>query len=93
MVPQHSHSAEDVRGGQKNSRAQDDDDGWLGTWAVERTDSDNEDEGGDQGLEKTTDKPKLRMKRSFELMLKTGQIVRFEVCVPAPAASGNFVLK
>jgi hypothetical protein len=91
MVPQHSHSAEDVSGGQQNPHTQDDDDEWLGTFAVERTDSDNEDEGGDQELTKTADKPKLRIQRSFELLLKTGQIVRFEVCVPAPAASSNFV--
>lgn len=91
MVPQHSHSAEDVSGGQQNPHTQDDDDEWLGTFAAERTDSDNEDEGGDQELTKTADKPKLRIQRSFELLLKTGQIVRFEVCVPAPAASSNFV--
>jgi hypothetical protein len=56
---------------------------------VERTESDNEDEGGDQGLTETADKPKLRMQRSFELLLKTGQIVRFEVCIPSVVPSGN----
>ena len=73
LVPQHSHSVEDV------SRAQNEDDEWLGTWTVERTDSDGEDEGGEEGLAKNTDKPRLRMQRSFELLLKSGHVVRFEV--------------
>jgi hypothetical protein len=82
LVPQHSHSVEDVSGAQKNSRAHGEDDEWLGTWAVERSDSDDEDEGGEQGLAKTADKSKLKMQRSFELLLNTGHVVRFEVGVP-----------
>jgi hypothetical protein len=73
LVPQHSHSVEDV------SRAQNEDDEWLDAWTVERTDSDGEDEGGEEGLAKNTDKPRLRMQRSFELLLKSGHVVRFEV--------------
>jgi hypothetical protein len=46
---------------------------------VERTTSDEEDEGGDEGLMKSTDRPKLKMQRSFELLMKTGHIIRFEV--------------
>jgi hypothetical protein len=83
LVPQHSHSVEDVGVAQKGSRSQDEDDEWLGTWAVERTDSDIEDEGGEQGLAKSTDKPKLKMQRSFELLLKTGHVIRFEVSIRA----------
>jgi hypothetical protein len=79
LVPQHSHSVEDVRGGQTNSRSREADGEWLDTWAVEATDSDNEDEGGQEGLEKTADKPRMKMRRSFELLLKTGHVVRFEV--------------
>ncbi|EPQ54943.1 hypothetical protein GLOTRDRAFT_43400 [Gloeophyllum trabeum ATCC 11539] len=45
---------------------------------VERMDSDADDEGGDEELGKSDDKPKLRMKRSFELVLKNGHIFRFE---------------
>jgi hypothetical protein len=41
--------------------------------------SDDEDEGGIDGLTKSDDKPRLRMKRSFELLLKNGHVVRFEV--------------
>jgi hypothetical protein len=79
LMPQPSHSVEDIGGAHKSSRAQDEDDEWLGTWAVERNDSDNEDEGGEQGLAKSSDKPRLRMQRSFELLLKSGHVVRFEV--------------
>lgn len=46
---------------------------------LHRSPSDVEDEGGDEGLAKAKDKPRRRMYRSFELVLKNGQIVRFEV--------------
>ncbi|KAK7048271.1 hypothetical protein R3P38DRAFT_2605963 [Favolaschia claudopus] len=45
---------------------------------LERCDSDDEDEGGEEGLRVAQDKPRLRMKRSFELLLKNGHIIRFE---------------
>ena len=38
-----------------------------------------EDEGGDVGLAKAKNKGRLRMYRSFELVLKNGRILRFEV--------------
>lgn len=47
--------------------------------ALERTESDYEDEGGDEALGKSEDKPHLRMKRSFELLLTNGHVIRFEV--------------
>jgi hypothetical protein len=53
--------------------------------AVERTASDDEDEGGEQGLTNVSaagGKTALKMRRSFELVLKTGQIVRYEVSDP-----------
>lgn len=59
-----------------------DNSGWAQVWSrpEESTDSDNEDEGGEEVLGKVTDRSHLRMKRSFELLLKTGNVVRFEVC-------------
>lgn len=41
--------------------------------------SDDEDEGGDDGMAKSADKPMLRQQRAFELLLVTGHVVRFEV--------------
>lgn len=54
---------------------------WFNVWAQtdERTDSDDEDEGGEEGLNKVVERSYLRMKRSFELLLNTGRVVRFEV--------------
>lgn len=46
---------------------------------LRRTDSDVADEGGDAGLATAFDKGRLRMHRSFELVLKNGRILRFEV--------------
>jgi hypothetical protein len=49
---------------------------------VEETPSDNEDEGGEEGLAKhnhsAASKGQLRMRRSFELVLTNGQIIRLE---------------
>ncbi|KAG6850272.1 hypothetical protein H0H93_015529 [Arthromyces matolae] len=44
----------------------------------ERTSADNDDEGGEEGLERVDDKVHRRMRRSFELLLTTGRVVRFE---------------
>ncbi|KAJ7601025.1 Pleckstrin homology domain-containing protein [Mycena floridula] len=54
---------------------------WVSVWSRsdERIESDDEDEGGDEALLKTADKPKLRMRRSFELLFTNGYVVRFEV--------------
>ncbi|KAH7336895.1 Pleckstrin homology domain-containing protein [Rhizoctonia solani] len=50
------------------------DDGW-----VDQTDlSDNEDEGGDEYFSRSDDKVRLKMKRSFELIMRSGRVVRFE---------------
>ncbi|KAJ3910630.1 Pleckstrin homology domain-containing protein [Lentinula edodes] len=40
--------------------------------------SDQEDVGGEEGLNRSEDKRDLRMRRSFELLLKNGHILRFE---------------
>ncbi|KAJ3827599.1 Pleckstrin homology domain-containing protein [Lentinula raphanica] len=40
--------------------------------------SDQEDIGGEEGLNKSEDKHDLRMRRSFELLLKNGHVLRFE---------------
>ncbi|TFK52368.1 hypothetical protein OE88DRAFT_1627947 [Heliocybe sulcata] len=45
---------------------------------VEWDETDLGDEGGDEGLNTSDDKPRLRMKRSFEVVLKNGHIFRFE---------------
>ena len=45
----------------------------------QRTAEDEEDEGGDSGLSKSADRTRLKMRRSFELLLNTGHVVRFEV--------------
>jgi hypothetical protein len=73
-VPQHHHDQKDDRLTEESS--------WFNVWSQvdERTNSDNEDGGGEAGLSKLNDKPYLRMKRSFELLLNTGRVVRFEVC-------------
>lgn len=49
---------------------------------IEMTPSDNEDRGGEEGMSAADDKPHLRMRRSFELLLDTGKIIRFEVGSP-----------
>lgn len=58
-----------------------DDDIWFGIWSQSepRTQSDEEDEGGEEGLAKSEDKVSLRVRRSFELLLTTGRVIRFEV--------------
>ncbi|KAJ3568113.1 hypothetical protein NP233_g5925 [Leucocoprinus birnbaumii] len=72
-VPQQHHDQKDDRLAEESS--------WFNVWSRvdERTNSDNEDEGGEEGLGKSDDKAYLRTKRSFELLLSTGRVVRFEV--------------
>lgn len=43
------------------------------------TTSDAEDEGGDEVLNSSSDKTKLKLRRSFELVMRTGHVIRFEV--------------
>jgi hypothetical protein len=54
-----------------------------GFWEnVESFDEDHRDVGGDDGLakiSKVSEKAQMRVRRSFELLFKTGQVVRFEV--------------
>ena len=58
-----------------------DDISWLGMCenSEQRTADDEDDEGGDLGLSKSADRTRLKMRRSFELLLSTGHVVRFEV--------------
>jgi len=42
--------------------------------------SDDEDDGGDEYLATVQDKPHLKMKRSFELVMRSGHVIRLEVC-------------
>lgn len=83
----------------ESSQSQDDET-WLATWSQgeNRTEGDEEDIGGEEGLNRSEDRPRLRMQRSFELLLTTGRIVRFEVMyLYSPGidffsmASGSFI--
>ena len=44
-----------------------------------RTDSDNVDVPGEDALNSSQDRPRLRMHRAFELVFKSGHVMRFEV--------------
>ncbi|CAA7261359.1 unnamed protein product [Cyclocybe aegerita] len=44
----------------------------------ERTPEDEEDEGGEAFLSKSVDRPRTRTRRSFELLLNTGHVIRLE---------------
>ena len=72
VTPTHKHD-------QKEAAA--DDMPWFGIWenSEQRTTEDEEDEGGDSGLHKSTDRTRLKMRRSLELLFNTGHVVRFEV--------------
>lgn len=95
ITPEHTHnqagsslgSAKDGQGPVKKGK---DDEIWFGIWSQpeERTPDDDEDEGGEEHLNKSTDKPRLRMHRSFELLLTTGRVIRFEVRHSNDLASG-----
>ncbi|KAG8696385.1 hypothetical protein FRC09_008543, partial [Ceratobasidium sp. 395] len=47
-------------------------------WVDQADQSDEEDEGGEDFLSKSEDKMRLKMKRSFELVMRSGRVVRFE---------------
>lgn len=52
----------------------------VGVWQeLERTGSDDEDRDGEEGAVAGADKPRKHMRRSFELLMVTGHVVRFEV--------------
>jgi len=52
----------------------------VGVWQeLERSESDDEDGGGEEGLATAPDKPRKHMRRSFELLMVTGHVVRLEV--------------
>ncbi|KAG5650960.1 hypothetical protein H0H81_010398 [Sphagnurus paluster] len=65
----------------KEASSSQDSDIWFNIWSQpeERTIDDDHDEGGEEGLAKAEDKTRLRMRRSFELLLVSGRVVRFEV--------------
>lgn len=54
---------------------------WFEHWSAEEpsTLDDDEDEGGEAYLAQVADRNLVRMRRSFELLLNTGHIIRFEV--------------
>ncbi|QRW06517.1 nuclear pore complex protein [Ceratobasidium sp. AG-Ba] len=47
-------------------------------WVDQADASDNEDEGGEEFLSRSDDKMRLKMKRSFELVMRSGRVIRFE---------------
>ena len=76
-VPTHMHD--------QKEQAHDDDTAWFGIWensSEQRHEHDEGDEGGEAGLDKFGDRTKMRIRRSFELLLNSGNVVRFEVISP-----------
>lgn len=69
-VPSHMHN---------DTEANDEETQFKNFTTERRTAEDEEDEGGDAGLAKSNDRTRARMRRSFELLLKTGHVMRFEV--------------
>lgn len=52
----------------------------VGVWQeLDRTESDDEDRGGEEVLTTVHDRPRKHMRRSFELLMVTGHVVRLEV--------------
>ncbi|KAL6303463.1 Pleckstrin homology domain-containing protein [Sparassis latifolia] len=70
LVPQHAAAPES-----EAASWEDTGDFWQD---VGRSESDEEDAGGDEGMANAHDKSTLRMRRSFELLMMTGHVVRFE---------------
>ena len=69
----------------QKEQAHDDDTAWFGIWensSEQRHEHDEYDDGGEGGLDKFGDRTKMRIRRSFELLLNTGNVVRFEVFGP-----------
>ena len=57
--------------------------------AVDRSESDDEDAGGEGAFATSRDRIRLRMRRSFELVLTTGRVVRYEVGASCSACMHN----
>jgi hypothetical protein len=85
IMSQHSYDLPAGKGKKKDVQ----DDEWASTWAMQpeiegeprhlHDGESDEDEGGDVGMAKATDKGRLKMRRSFELLLTSGNVIRFEV--------------
>ena len=62
---------------------QDDDRGWFEAWVgrEERSSEDDVDAGGDAALAEAYNSGLVKIRRSFELLLNTGQVMRFEVFI------------
>ncbi|KAH6912535.1 Pleckstrin homology domain-containing protein [Coprinopsis sp. MPI-PUGE-AT-0042] len=58
--------------------AANDDPIWIWSQTEETTQDDDDDEGGEAALLHVADRPMVRVRRSFELLLNTGQVLRFE---------------
>ncbi|KDQ62280.1 hypothetical protein JAAARDRAFT_454727 [Jaapia argillacea MUCL 33604] len=79
IIPQPVHDTPNVR---KAPGWEDEEGFWT---QVDRSASDDEDEGGDEGMAKAPNKARVRMRRSFELLLRSGHVVRFEAHSPRVA--------
>ena len=71
-VPSQTHTVNEV---------QDDDRAWFEAWVEreERSSEDDIDQGGDVALAQAYNGTLIKMRRSFELLLNTGRVMRFEV--------------
>ena len=83
LVPRHADNVPRRDGGGASPEWDETEEFWH---AVERVDEDDEDVGGEAGLVRCSlqERPRLKMRRSFELLLTTGNVVRFEA-----SASGS----
>jgi hypothetical protein len=79
------HSPPQMHGQQE----QIDDSIFLTSHREERSPEDDADEGGEAVLENASDRPQVRMRRSFELLLTTGHVMRFEVFLLSFVFSGS----
>lgn len=77
-----------ARGGSLPQDTGDDDD-HSEQWIDQADESDDEDEGGDDVLSGNPDRMRLKMKRSFELIMRSGRVVRFEVSCCVSTAPGT----
>ncbi len=58
---------------------------------VDNYDDDYRDGGGEEGLANVQDKQQRQVRRSFELLLKSGRIMRFEVSKFAPPKTSQWL--
>ncbi|KAF9013461.1 Pleckstrin homology domain-containing protein [Cyathus striatus] len=72
VTPPHTHDHREV--------SSDNEAAWFATWSTQdaTTVGDDEDAGGEDAFNAAEDKVRLKMRRSFELLLISGNVIRFE---------------